>query len=354
VVLDAKDDLTDNEGGGDLEDFNRILVAACGDRLFTRAEYDARGAGWPDVAELRDRLIFVLSGNGSVRTSYRWAFGSAPAITVSPEGHVVLLYSSPIGDVNCWTGTLDAGAGNVAWVRKSIYGLENLGLREPAVAVTDGGWIVSAHRFSRPQMPDRLESWVGRIQEDEGNDGRIKWFSAEIIGAGVAPTLQIAGDDVVEIHTRMDGQGRQRVRGTLNRQTRKVEWQKAKATQAEPFPRDNAEFDGRRIRGAVDAEGWIGCRLDAGPLMPVRFRQVAFVERQRGEDPAMMKDALFFAADAKHKAAITEARNQGLVARAWGFENGDQTVPWVENVPATDTPSEPWYRDYVQGAEVSV
>jgi hypothetical protein len=296
----------------------------------------------------------LISGNGSARASYRWAFGHAPAIAANDEGDVVALYTTPIGDVNCWTGTLDVAGGTVRWTRKSNYGLDNLGLSEPAVAVTDGGWIVSVHRFSRPQMPDRLESWVGRLQDDEGNDGRIRWFSAEIIGSGVAPTLQVNGDEVVEIHMRSDGQGRQRVRGTLNRQTRKVEWQKARPTQAEPFSRDAALSAGHIVRCAVGPEGWIGCRLDAGPLLPVRFRQIAFVERQRGEDPAVMRDALFFAADAKHKPAIADARAQGLVARAWGFENGDQTAPWVENMPATDTPSEAWYQAYLQDGDVSV
>src|SRR5206468_1626689 len=104
IVFDLKDDLTDNDDGGDLEDLNRTLMTAFGQRLFTRDEYDQRAGEWPDVAALRDRLLCVLSGDGSSRAAYRWAFGSAPAIGANADGDVVLLYRSTIGDLNCWSG----------------------------------------------------------------------------------------------------------------------------------------------------------------------------------------------------------------------------------------------------------
>jgi hypothetical protein len=354
IVLDSKDDLTDNDDGGDLEDFNEILLAAFGQKLFTRDEYDQGAGAWPDVDALRDRILCVLSGNGSSRAAYRWAFGTHPAIGANADGQVVLLNPSTIGDVNCWSGKADAAAGVVRWKRKFSYGLSNLGLSEAAVAVTDGGWVVTVHRFSRPNLPDRLESRVGRIQDDPGNEGRITWFSSQIMASGISPSIQIAGDEVIEIHATSDGQGRQQVRGRLNRQSKKVEWQKARATQSPLFERDTADWQGHRIRCGADPGGWLGTAFDADALRPVRFRQVVFVELQKGEDPAAMRDALFFAADAKNEAAIAQARNQGFVARAWGFEDGDQTKPWIENMPATDTPGDPWYQMYMQGARSRV
>jgi hypothetical protein len=350
-VLDGKDDLTDNEEGGDLEDLNRILATALGERLFTRDDFDLGSGAWPDVAALRDKCLCVLSGDGASRMAYRWSFGSTPAIAANADGDIVLVYRSSTEDINYWTGKLDAEANAVHWVRKFTYSLSNLGLSDPAIAVTDGGWVVSIHRFSRPNLPDRLESRVGRIQDGE-TEGRINWFSSEIIGVGTAPSIQTAGDEVVEIHTASDGQRRQQVRGRLNRQTRRVEWGKVRATQVETFAKDVATWQTHRIKCTRDPAGWIGSTFDDGALTPARFRQLAFVELQKGEDATVMRDALFFAADAKAKAAIKHARDDGLVARAWSFENGDQTSPWAENMPATDTPAERWYRDYMVGPDV--
>jgi hypothetical protein len=353
VVLDCKDDLTDGQQGGDLEDLNRILAATFANKLFTRDEYDRNGGVWPDVRTLRDRCLCVLSGHGGSRMAYRWSFGSAPAVASNAEGNIALVYCSSSGDINCWTGKADAAATGVHWVRKFTYSVSNLGLSDPAIGVTDGGWVVSVHHFSRPNLPDRLESRVGRIQDDVNNEGRIKWFSDEIIGVGLSPSIRIVGDEVVEIHTTSDGKRRQQLKGTLNRRSRKVEWEKARATQAQAFAKDETPWQTHRIKCAIDPAGWIGCMIDGGALAPTRFQQLAFVELQKGEDATTMRDALFFAADAKARAAIKQARDQGLVARAWGFENGDQTAPWVENMPATDAPAEPWYQDYMVGPDVA-
>ena len=103
VTFDAKDDLTDNDAGGDIEDFNRALEAAFGAKLYTRDARDRDGV-WPDTADLQDRVLCVLSGDGSTRAAYRWAYGSDPAIAVNTPGAVVLSYVSTAGDLNCWTG----------------------------------------------------------------------------------------------------------------------------------------------------------------------------------------------------------------------------------------------------------
>ena len=65
---------------------------------------------WPDLAALRNRVLCVLSGDGSSRLAYRWAFGSAPAIGANADGDIVLLHPSTIGDLNCWSGKADGSA----------------------------------------------------------------------------------------------------------------------------------------------------------------------------------------------------------------------------------------------------
>ncbi len=353
VTLDAKDNLTDNDAGGDLEDLNETLEAAFGAKLFTRDGRDSDG-GWRDTEQLRDRVLCVLSGHGSTRAAYRWAYGRDPAIAVNARGDVVLAYRSTAGDLNCWTGTASRTEPRIDWRRKATYGFSSLGLRQPAVVMDDEGWVVAVHAFAPPlgfQGP-LLESRVGRLEEDD----RIAWYGSGVFAQGSASSLRLLGDKVVEVHTRWDGQRRQRVRGLLNRRKRKVEWRSPRSTQAPPFARDEATWEGREMGCEVDAAGVIRCGF-APDLRPVRFRQLAFVEEQKGDDRGVIRDALFFATDAKDKAAITEARRRGLVARAWGFEESDRTSPPSpppENMPATDTPRAAWYQAYMSGPEVAV
>jgi hypothetical protein len=106
----------------------------------------------------------------------------------------------------------------------------------------------------------------------------------------------------------------------------------------------------------VDAAGVIRSGFGQD-LWPVRFRQLAFVEEQKGDDRGVIRDALFFAADAKDEAAVAEARSRGLVARAWGYEESDRPTPPSpppENMPATDTPQAAWYQAFMTGPEVAV
>ena len=353
VTLDAKDDLTDNDAGGDLEDLNGILEAAFGARLFTRDDRD-RDSGWRDTDQLRDRVLCVLSGAGSTRAAYRWAYGSDPAIAVNARGAAVLAYRSTVGDLSCWTGTVSRAEPRIDWRRKATFGFSGLGLRQPVIVIDDQGWVVAAYAFGPRagfQGPS-LESKVGRLQDD----GRIVWYGSSVFAQGSAPSLSLLGDEVLEVHTMWDGQRRQRVRGVLNRRKRKVEWQSPRATEQRPFVRDVATWEGRELGCEVDAAGVIISGFTQR-LQPVRFRQLAFVEEQKGDDPRVIRDALFFAADAKDRAAVAESRNRGLVARAWGYEQGDQSSPPSlpqENMPATDTPQAAWYQAYMTGPEVAV
>jgi hypothetical protein len=353
IVMDLKDDLTDNEDGGDLGDLNGTLEQCFGPRLFTRDDFDRVGQ-WPDLGLIRDRVLCVLSGDGGTRASYRWAVGTTPALAINASGAVVLAYRSPAGELNCWSGQADALAGSIAWSRKTTYATSNLRLFDPAVAINDDGWVVAVHSFGPPVnfLSPVLESKVGRLQDD----GRIRWLSSGVFAQGIGASLEIDGDDVREIHTLSDGRRRQQVRGTLNRQARKIEWKQPRPTQALPFARDVVNWQTRRVRCAIDAAGWIGSAFDLTPLQPARFRQLAFVELQSSDDPAILRDALFFGADAKNKPALAQARNQGLVARAWGFASGDQTSPPTppqENMPATDGPDEIFYQTYMTGPDVA-
>lgn len=352
VVLDAKGDLTDD--GGDLTDLNATVERALGHRLFTRSDYDAAGGVWPDTDKLRGRILCVLSGNGATRTSYRWSFGATPAIATNAGGDVVMTYVSTSGDVSAWAGKIDAPGPRLSWLRKMTYGFAGARLSQPAIAINDDRWVVAVRSFRRPGDPGpHLESVVGQL--DDG--GRIRWHDARTFAQGVLPTLQVQGDDIQEVHTMPDGVRRQVVQGTLARRKHKVEWQSPRVTSAPAFPRDAAAWQGHELRSEIDSEGFLGCAVNGGTAEPVRFRQVLFVEEQKGDPASAIRDARFFAASAKDRAAIAEARLRGLVTRAWGFDQSDVviglTLP-IENVPATDTPAVAWYDSYMSGPEVAV
>jgi hypothetical protein len=351
LVLDMWDDLTDNLTGGDPVDLNEELVTAFGNALFTRAEFDMTGQ-WPDWTALKRRFVCVLSGNPHTRGCYRWDFGSAPALAVNAGGNVVLVFLEESGDAVCWTGTADA-AGTVDWLRRSAYERSNVGLREPAVAINDDGWVVSAYRFDRENAPNTIGSRVGHL----GEKGKLHWFSTEQFAVGRAPSLAINGNTVTEIHNKAGG-GRQRVTGSIDTTSRKIQWGKPRDTPEPRFTVDIAQWGDHTLACTKDpAAEWLGTSFDDATLLPVRFRQIAFVEMQNETELSTLIDPLFFAAIARDKPAIawSRARVPPLVARAYDFKDGDQTydpqtsAPWVENMPATDWPSQTFYKRYSQG-----
>jgi len=344
IVLDAKDDLTDN-AEGDLEDLNERLHVWCGARLFTREAFDQLG-GWPDLAVLRGKILCVLSGNGGSRAAYRWAFGTTPAVGVNKDGRVVLSYRTLAGELNYWTGVVQDGA--VAWRRKNVLAVTDVDVAEPAIRINDDGWVVAAYRFGPRRQTHglMLANKLGRLQ----GDGRVKWFDAQVLGAGRTPSLEIDGDNIELIYKAETGAKRLFVTGVIDRTSRKIKWKKPKDTQRALFPRDVAERDAHQVRVSVDDLGAVQSSVGRRPSSPVRFRQVLFVERQGGEDPSAFRDAPFFGAGAANQQEIGDARRLGLVARAWGFGEVDKTQPPTspqENFPATDTPHTVWYQNYV-------
>ncbi|MFN8092301.1 MAG: hypothetical protein U0599_08800 [Vicinamibacteria bacterium] len=334
VVLDSKDDLL-SPSCGSPEDLNRIVEEALGPRLFTPADLDAAG-GWPDLTELTSRVLCVLSGNGNTRLSYRWAFGAEPALATNARGDAVLVYVATSGDLHAFAGEVRTD-GAIAWQSKSSYRYSALPLSQPAVAVNDEGWIVAAHRFVPPEGftgGTRLESLVGRI----GADRRVSWFGPGVYGIGSQVRLAIEGTDVVEWHVE-GGVSRQR-RGVLNTRRGQVRWGSGRRAEADPPAPDSAIHGGRTYRCATDDGGAVLAGPEGG-LAPARFRPVLFVEEQKGDDRGSVRDALFFAADAKDRAALDAARARGQVVRAWGVEEAD--LPCPAQIAATDAPRAAWY-----------
>jgi hypothetical protein len=291
-------------------------------------------------------VLCVLSGNGGSRAAYRWSMGTTPAVGANKNGAVVVAYRSTTAEINCWAGRAAEGESNVSWLRKSSLAVSDIDLAEPAIKVNEEGWVVAVYRFGpRPERHGlMLASKTGHLK-----DGRINWGKMHVLGDGMTPSLKIEGDDVELIFRNVDGSGSRLVTGVIDRKKRAIKWSKANDTQRAPFPRAEASWAAHTVRVEPDALGAIGCAIDDGAPVPIRYRQVLFIERQKDEDPKIFRDAPFFGAGAANRDDLKKAREAGLVCRGWGFAelNKPATLDDLENFPATDTPLFAWYQTYV-------
>jgi hypothetical protein len=360
IVLDLKSDLTDNETAGDLEDLNARLEEAFGDSLFTRDDFDVTGA-WPDTAELRNRVICVLSGNSNNRASYRFCTGSRPAVAMQEDGAVVAAYRSNAGDMRYWSGRarLPRGAapGRIDWIHKGTYAWSPHTVSEPSVAALGDGWFVSVYRIGPAPgrtSPSNLHATIGEL----GEGGRVFWRDSHEVGAGVLPSLEVVGPSRVRLVYSTPSEKSFRAReGTVDRKRGRIEWSDASASDGPAFARDAVLWKGHEIRVRTNNIGVVLCALD-GAQRAIGYRQLMFVELQGDEDRAELLDPVFYGASASNRGAIARARALGLVARAWWFKHGDRAEPPgpdQENFAATDFPFAPWYAPYMQaGGTVEV
>jgi hypothetical protein len=216
------------------------------------------------------------------------------------------------------------------------------------VAVNDEGAIVAVHRFEPPRefIGSRLEAVVGRIERDR----RITWQGSTVFGIGGSPRVVLDGNEAREVHT--EGGGRRQVLGLLKGGRSPIAWGRAEPTEARLPAPDRAVYQGTTYECVEDDAGAVVCGPVGGAQRPVRFRQLLFVEEQKGDRREALRDALFFAADAKDKSALAAAAARHQMVRAWGLESDD--VPCPAQIAATDDPRAAWYQDYTTGPAVGV
>lgn len=360
LVLDLKSDLTDNDDAGDLEDLNARLEDAFGTSLFTRDDYDRAGR-WPDSADLRNRVIVVLSGNSNNRASYRYCAGERPAIAMQEDGAVVVAYRSAAGDMRYFSGKArlpqrDA-PGRVDWWRKGTYAWSPLTVSEPAIAMMGDGWIVSVHRVGPAPGrtgPANLLYTAGLRAED----GRIDWRDGDEVGVGIEPTVEVVGASKVRlVHQTANGKELRAREGTLDRARGRIAWGKPSAAEGPQPRRDAVTWKGHELGVLANQAGTVLGSFD-GVQRAIGYRQLMFVELQSEEDRRELLDPVFYGASASSHEAIARARQAGMVARAWWFKPDDRVAPpspLQENFAATDHPFASWYAPYMkEGGAVEV
>ncbi|HEY1275754.1 MAG TPA: hypothetical protein VGF25_12615 [Thermoleophilaceae bacterium] len=355
VALDLKDRLTDNRSfaQGNLARLNQELLDAF-ERLYPAEELGRRA--WPTVDALRDRVIAVISGSEESRLAYVRDPGHNPAVAMNAAGRVVEVHDSGSGDLWYWTGEFTAPR-RVGWRRHGWY---DTGKR-PAVALNDAGLLVEVH-----EGPDDSRLWyrVGRL----GDDLEIEWFSRSGRGfpgadEGAAPSVRFAdrGSELVrEVHA-SERTGRHwywNGRPGASRGT--IVWTRDPADggqTGDPLFDKARDSAGRRsiaVRtGSHGAFGGDTLLYTGGgpPTRRIRYRQLAFVEVQRGggSAPIEQEGAWFFAASARSPEPRMWAqgwRSGGKVVRLWEFDDPGFATDPPPSFAATDHPEADWYREY--------
>ena len=106
IILDLKSNLSLLSGPdvGNLGAFNQRLKTEFGERLWRPV--DQQG-DWPRLAQLRGKVMIVLSGERACRAAYVQDKGDEPTITVDDDGRVLALHQSRSGELWYWTGHID-------------------------------------------------------------------------------------------------------------------------------------------------------------------------------------------------------------------------------------------------------
>jgi len=330
LILDLKDNLTDNPGpaDGNLGALNAQLDAVFGARLAWAGQMETP---WPTTDRLRGRIMVVLSGDRTGRQAYERDQGVRPAVAKNARGQVIEVHDSGRGTLWYWTGHVDAD-GHIEWHHHGRYAAG----RRPAVHLTDGGQVMTVHQGA---VSNRLFVTMGQLAPD----GTVQWGDPAQYDTGVDPSLGVDDDGQLEEIHRSELTG-QLWRWTVDFIDDAPVFSENERTESAPYPVDQSA--GVRVFSVPDGGGIPGMLYygtETVDQAPIRYRPMAFVEAQPGDPDSLADRARFRAAPA---GAEDFVRRPGVVGRWWGVTEA-HVDGYLPQIPATDTPFAPWYRDVV-------
>ena len=341
VMLDLKDDLTDNQSysAGNLAALNQELRTAFGAKMLEAKNY----LNGSTVDALRGKVLPLISGDEGTRAEYRRDVGYHPAIALNGHGQVVEVHDSGAGALWYWTGTYGAD-GRVSWQRHGRY---DSGVT-PAVALNDNGDLVEVHQS---QSATTLWYHVGHL----GANGEISWSASHQYDNGVLPTLAFTGTNTLrEIHQSQSSSQNWTWNGTLSGST--VTWTGNAKTSAARYDKTTSARGAQSVHVYTGADGatpaqTLRVSTDRVAGARIQYDQAAFDEYQQG-DPAELQDALFYGAPATASSFIVSARQGGHLVRGWDFDSAGEATNPPASYPATNTPYASWYQTMIaqQGA----
>jgi hypothetical protein len=330
VALDMKDDITDDNYSFALANpaaLNKTLTDVFGDKLVLAGTRDYDQNPLPNVSQLRDKVIVVLSGNQQTRTLYRRDAGATPAVAMNSAGKVVEVHQSNTNDyLWSWTGTYGSD-GSIRWDRHTRYDTG----RTPAVAVGADGTVVEVHKS---QNNSGLYYHVGKL----GADNEIAWGASVKYDTGATPAVAFDDNgDVVEVHS--SGSDLYRRVGTVS--GTQITWGAAVRTD-QPLDKTTATSGTRSVRISTDAT-ILRYTTDRVASARVQYQQVAFTEYQAGDNAELRTNTVYWASVASNKTFLSQALAAGKAVRGWDFESYTAGDP-LPGFPATNHPDATWYR----------
>ena len=356
VTLDLKDDLTEGEGfeDGNPAALNALLAEVFGERIFRPAECEAE---WPNIDELRGRIVVVLSGDLTTRRGYLRDGGARPAVALNSGGTVVEVHGSGSGALWYWTGRRDDG--EVAWRRHGRYGAGE----SPAVALSEEGVVVSVHS----RIGHGAAARVGRVDPESFEISWSREAGADLpyVASNPEPSVRFVDGATLRV-TYESSDGRVAQHGRLEGE--RVVWDgpgEARPATAEEARshRNHAERDGSTVAVVAVPDGLDGTRLlygtEAVESEPIRYEQVAFVEGQFASPPLESDlgpiagdDVEFFATKATLGANHDWARawrEKGKLVRLWNFdEEAAERGRFTPSFAASDHPKAGWYAGWCE------
>ena len=199
-------------GRGSLGQLNELIYSVFGMQLFAAYNFDKTYRNhWPEINEMKGRIVFVLSGNFTSCLSYLRCQGLHPCIDVNEKGFVISVYTNTDGELLYWTGSLinngiDWNRNNIVYDKITstvIYG------NTPDVSMNDSNWVVLVYEKG---IKSTLYYKIGRIgflsierSFDHSPNSKVidvEWVSKSAsYDYGINPSVNLLNDGtVVEVH----------------------------------------------------------------------------------------------------------------------------------------------------------
>jgi len=345
VVIDIKDNLTDNNSAeeGNLGALNVEMRERVGTRLWSPE--DTR-QGWPQVYDMRGKILVQLSGDQLSRTRYLRDPGSRPAVAMNDKGQVIEVHDSGTGSLWYWTGQMRSD-GSIQWFHHGRYDSGE----DPAVALDEDGWIVEVHKS---ESQNHLWAHVAQLHEDY----TVTWGDSKKFDSdGTAPSVEWQSDDsLVEIHRSSSGSQNVRWSVAIDRSDFSLSFsEKATTSQSQFVESETSSSAGDvRVYTASDAEEADSNTLQYGTHQVseerIRYEQLAFVDYQPLNAVELLSGGiLFYNTQSGGMADAQDWLNNGWLVRMWGFDQDDVDLNKKQpTCPATDDPKAVWYNTYLR------
>ena len=322
---------------------NALVESVFGSKLVTREE---TVSGWPEVWDMRGRVVVVLSGGEINRLRYLRDPGENPSVAMNDAGQVIELHDSGSGSLWYWTGQMQSD-GTVRWYR---HGRFDTG-QDPAVAIDNDGWVVEVHQA---HSAETLWYRIGRMESDY----EMSWSTSTKFDDGLRPSIRfdsLDGDELREIHKSEDNNQLWYWDVLLDRSTAKLEFGDHDKTSGPRWDEDTS------VSNAGSVQVWSGndggtpndtllYSTDQVSSERIRYEQLLFMDYQQGNlDELLEGDVWFFTIKNGDADTASAWQDAGWSTRIWAFDEEDASASGTPpSFPATDTPQASWYDSYCQ------